>query len=621
MRPLDDLPDRVLRLAVLFAVTSIPIGWSPVAAQGDAVASGDTLAAFQAAALPVDLAPYRSLIAARQRLADGETEEARAALAPFAKARPGFAPAALAAARLDARGDARHLPRALRAALEAVRASWPLQAVLLNRACWWLGGMLLIAVTLLVAARVVSLLAPLHHLIYERLRPARSERLAGAGAAIVLALPLAWGLGPLGVGLVLLALGSRGNLRGDRALLMAGTAVILVLTIGPGLAPTVLEAPVLHDDATILASAQHGTLTPAAEERLEALSETLPLADLVRGQALRRSGDSRGARAVLARYVERQPDDTIGHIALGNAHWDSGAVQRAATEYENALRMAPEDAVASYNLSIAFARMLRFEDANRLMARASKLDFATVSTGGGSGAATPLAPLVPTSRFWSVAADTGAPRGIASPYVVRMLLPWNGGPLWPLFAVALALAFMVRRRLWRRLATFECSICGRQVCRRCVRRSRSRIFCRSCAEQLGDIPSDQLLQVLAAGRRRRRARRLGPGSLILVCLLPGYGLVRKHRPFLAVLCCLLCAGGVMAFALGAEVVLMPPAPTVFRIGFGHVLALATIVTGLGSAIALGLTVKPRDLEHSVRGRLVPMAGPVRGGLERSGTDD
>jgi tetratricopeptide (TPR) repeat protein len=628
--PSRELLERSARCAIVLSVLLI-------ATAGTTPATPDTAAAEPAESSPagiadgashdgrippLDLAPYSAMIEARRLVEAGDRDGAHAALTALQRATPGFAPAALSLARLDATSTPRRLPADIDAVRRALVRSFPMQSLWMSRAVWWLAGSILAALTLLALARAVTLAAPLHHVLYERLSPATDERFARMGAGTLLALPFMWGLGALAAALTVIALGLRQPSRGDRWLLAAGLAAITMVATGAMLAPGYLSAPDYRHAAMVLATAQEGRLTPAIVERLDEIADDHSMGDLVRAIALRRSGRHTEAFRLLESYLRESPPDPVAEVAVGNCLLESDRPLRAAEHYQRALALDPSSVEAHYNQALALAGLLRFEESSRHIEQASDLDFGLVRIARSIGqqAPTPLEPWIPAGRFWQLYRSERAAAGLEMPLAVRLLLPWRGGWLWPLALGMVLVALLVRRALWRRLNTFECSICGHIVCRRCVRRSRSRIFCRPCAETLGEIPSDQIVRVLAEGRRRRRLAHSGRRSIVLACLLPGYGLLRRHRPALATLTLFLIGAGAMGLAVPQSIPALPPAPHLFEFPISAVLPVATLVVGLVAAVVLGLTLSERDLNRGVRGRLMPLAGPVREQGVRTGTD-
>jgi predicted regulator of Ras-like GTPase activity (Roadblock/LC7/MglB family) len=92
----------------------------------------------------------------------------------------------------------------------------------------------------------------------------------------------------------------------------------------------------------------------------------LPLAD-----ALRRTGQLDIAMRVALRGLDRHPYLADAHDVLARIHADRGDVERAADEWEMALRLDPSHAQASLGLGFVDFRRGNFESAERRLAAAA----------------------------------------------------------------------------------------------------------------------------------------------------------------------------------------------------------------------------------------------------------
>ncbi len=618
------LTDGVGAIAPALAETAKPpeVASAPAPAAVESHSDAVTGSVEGAVPMTADVGPYLALIDARSDYRAGDVALARQKLGRLVAANPTFLPAILAGARLDTQRSPRGFLHYLNLAWRGFQASFLYQSVLLNRAIWWIFGTLLAAATLLALAHATTTLAPLHHLLYERLAPGTSGRLASTGAAILLLLPFVWGLGLLGGSLVLVALSARQGLPHNRRLLALGTAALVAACVVPAVLPAYLAAPDFRDDAFVLAAAEHGTLARTHAERLGQLTKDHPGAALVLGTALARSGDLERAEQLFARYASHNPEEPATFVALGNLHARRGEPGRAMALYERAVALDPQHFAATYNLALANAALLRFEESNRLLGLASEIDFAALRAARelSDGDARPVEPQVPAKLLWDIHRATATGRGIPVPEFMRIFLPWRGGRLWPAALVLIAAAAFLSGPLWKWIRTFPCSICARTVCRRCVRRARSRIFCRSCSDDVANIPSVELMQILAKQRRTRVEVRTRWRKTALDLVLPGSALWRNGRPGLALAAALCLTGGLTAWLVPHLVPMLPPAAEFFRFSILRLVPLVCVVIGYVAAIAWGYIIDQRRIDVGLRGRLIPLSDPHDDGLlELTGT--
>lgn len=512
-----------------------------VRAASRALAAGLTAAAVAHAELAVALAPDLPdghLALARARLAESPAKPARA-LAPAREA-------ALAAAR-DPQTRRAFLADVLAAALAAAVTA-------------------AVAVILLLLARRLPLLVhDFHHLPLVR---GTAPIQAGFLVIVLLALPLAFGLG-LFITLAVLALAAWLYLsRAERAIVTAALAAMLAVPWAAGAAVRLTAwsgtlAERIHavehgaasdEDAAALAAAADGAPPPApvhaalgrlAKRRGDLAAalrhyraaaeadERAPELSVNAGNALLLQGDLEGARAAYLAATDRGAGNPL---VLGAASYGLSKLYLRTSDMERSA--AARDRAEA--LAGAFLRAHGSDDdfsANRFVVDVPVAEARLTALARADGAAERV-------RAWTEGRVGGAiPRGA---------LPWAGAGLLALLWALAALAPRMR-------PAFACEGCGGPACRRCG--PSSEVRCGQCVnafERRGIVDARDRLRKEAQVRRHARAEALT--TRILAVVGGGAGQLWSGAPVrgAAFLVALLFLGFVVWFWRG---VLPPPQPT------------------------------------------------------------
>ncbi len=610
------LRSRPRNWALLFIALAIAgvlgaAAWCPAPAAAEPEPTGaSSVTPVPADLPPLALDPYRELLRARDSWQRGDEEEARAALERARTIDRGLIEPDLAAATYELPWATSAAGEHLLGAYATLESRFALQSQSLAGIAWGSLAILAAAITLLAAAHASIAARPLHHLLAERFAPALTPRLAAVAAGLLLVLPLVWGAGPLATALAVLVLAAPPRTRRHLVLAGAGAALILGLGLAPYLAPGVLTPADFDDVAQVLDAADHAPLTPALAARLEAAADRgIDQALLVHAGALARAGRRAEAAPLLARYMERQPADPRGPLAVGNLLLAAGDPRNAVGRYRQAAALDSTNAAPLVNMALAYSQVMQFEMANEALAAAGRIDPATVAAISGArtpGAAAPLPPRLDPDELWALFRAERPRRGAEPPLCVRMWLPWRGGPPWPLGLFLIGAAWWARRALGRKPLPGPCAGCGHMVCPQCMAHRPGLTLCRACQSRIGDLPAEQALKQLLAAERARRRGRERFARIAWNLVVPGHGLVAAGRPFAAAIALTLVAVAGVAFMTGGHPVVPLPAAPASRGGlvgpqsFG-LLLLAT----LALTAVIGITSRP-SLGRATRGKLVPL---------------
>lgn len=427
----------------------VPFAFSEVREANRALEAGVVAMALAHAELAVQLAP---------ELADAHLALARAR---FAKA-PGDAGAVLGATR-DAVVAALAEPHTRRAFLADLVAAL-FAAVLAAAAA-------VLAVLLLRSLRLF--LHDFHHLPLLR---GSAKVQAGFLGLVLLATPLAFGLGPMAFIAVAMAAAWLYLTQAERAAL---TVALLLVAAAPWAAQEAARA--IAWTGTLAESVhelEHGAPSDAEVAELTArASEGLAPAPLL--AALGRHAKRRGELATAARWYDEalkaDPRAAEVEVNRGNVLFLQGDLDGARAAYLSAVDHAAGDrtiqAAAHYDLSKLYLRSSDIEKSSAARDRAEQEDGPFLRRAGSDddfGANRYLVDVpVPAAKVLALAGGDGTPEAVREAVRSRMagaFPSWS----WPWIPVGLALLLWGLLLLEGRLVpSHRCQKCGRPACRRC----------------------------------------------------------------------------------------------------------------------------------------------------------
>lgn len=157
--------------------------------------------------------------------------------------------------------------------------------------------------------------------------------------------------------------------REDRGVVAGGGSTNIITNSGE---------PARMDGATAVAVSKALRADGRAREAVDTLEGTGakarkdPLVDLELGRAKINAGDAQGAIAPLRRYVENQPGDWRGAVALGVALDLAGRNGESMPHYERALRLSPGNPAVLNNMALSKALAGDLNGATRLLSEVSE---------------------------------------------------------------------------------------------------------------------------------------------------------------------------------------------------------------------------------------------------------
>jgi tetratricopeptide (TPR) repeat protein len=425
---------------------------------------------------------------------------------------------------------------------EAIRAFGSVLASMsrdLESQLWLIGNGLLFSwmVALVSASALIGLLAikAFPHAAHDLGDPLSTGMPAFARAALLaglLMVPLVLGEGLAGLVLAAFAVAFvYGTSRERSALGLAAIAWIVALH---PLAQWASVAATVADLDPITRSAwavTKGTASRADVERLEAaFGEDVAAAHAIAYHA-RRQGDTAASLQSLDALVARYPSDSIVLANRGNLEMRAGRTDEAIRLYERAAAQSNSPALL-FDLSQAYATVLRMDESERVLARAQNISDGEVAA-------------LSSLSEPRLVADVGFPIGILRDRLkaaavhelptVRMaqrIAPGRMGEDWQMaggvFGLVALLGLFSTTRFDR---SSVCSRCGHRICTRCDETVWSDELCDDCHHLFKNSGATDArlrmarLQVLSR-RDARRNRLIALGSIFV----PGVAGLANRRP-------------------------------------------------------------------------------------------
>jgi Tfp pilus assembly protein PilF len=546
-----------LLAAVILAVT--PASWGSEVFRPDMHALGEADTTLTArlesgsTVLPVEsLAFYREGLEARDH---GDADRAESSFRLAGELDPSFVETQLALARLHLFHDPRASLERLGLAVQAATGSFRAQHLTLVNLV--LGSLIFFGVFLVVLTAYTGIrhLPRVHHSLLEYLKLWFYGPLAGLLAMALLATPVLWHLGLLPLTFTFLGLMWCWMKRAERgwAATLGGALVIGPLLVW-ALSPLLLSPLDPAQPSFLISRAMTSSYSPGLTKALEAAAEDHPGNPDIRfalAVMYKRGGRYGPAETQYEKALELGANEAAVRNNLGVISFLRGDYDKAMEQLRSSIEQKPDRAPSHFNLSQAYAKKLYFDRAEEELQRANALSFnrirATLRYSEGDNRRTLIDEPLPDGAFWKEA--WGGSRRM--PGVPSWLRAWFPGSLWflgPVCVFCFMGAFVLGRRLYRTLPSFDCMNCGRPVCRRCLRRIRRSTYCTPCGDALLRIQSSSYTKLVLDSRIRRKRRFAYLMTRITSLVLPGFHAARLGRTNLATVLALTATAAVLCLA-------------------------------------------------------------------------
>jgi tetratricopeptide (TPR) repeat protein len=365
------------------------------------------------------------------------------------------------------------------------------------------------------------------------------QRAAIPLAFVLLTLPIFVALGPIWLVLYWSALAYAYSARRERVIL---ALALIALSVVPLMVEVVARENFVRRSPIYLAAVDLAERREdsSVEDGLAAVANANPDQSdswFLLALYAERAGDNPRALSAYGRAIQADPKDYRPFVNRGNVRFVEGEYTQAISDYEEAIRRAPEAAEAFYNLSVARSEIYDFKGQEAARARALQISRRDVDAWS---SAPTLSRVVPAAYRISAARRgvrswrqrTAGP--LSHPMSASALVELAQSPLCLGPWGALVFAWMYAGLRSRIGVATECSRCGRAFCRRCKRNGGPPLFCGRCV-RLSSRKEEAGEEVRKADRRdtERRHRRRRRVVQISSLLAPGIHGFFSRRPVAA----------------------------------------------------------------------------------------
>lgn len=316
----------------------------------------------------------------------------------------------------------------------------------------------------------------------SRLSPGAALALAWA----ILFLPLFLTLGPQWLGLWWLALFFGYASRSERIgtwLLLIGVAAAPLMVEWAAWKTGALTSPVIR----AAAAGMERSYRPGTLRRLRELAEThgsdarmLSLLGTLEAQ----EGNEAEAMALLKRAIDAQSNIAGAHLNLGNLHFLNNDFIAAMSQYERAVEIRPDLAIAHYNHSVAAGELYRFDLQGQKIEEAKRHDRSRIERLLKHPPAQKIVNWnLPMGDAWQLHEEVAGNRDAREHFGNYATFDLRSAALNPLtigagVAALLSILLYLRRR--QRGFAGSCVKCGRTFCSRCKSSRESATYCTQC---------------------------------------------------------------------------------------------------------------------------------------------
>ena len=319
----------------------------------------------------------------------------------------------------------------------------------------------------------------------------RASRWFGPGAAlpfalVVLALPLAAGLGPFWLVLWWAILVFPYALPRERVLVAIG---LVVAALAPLLATAIGRENIIRRSPLYVAAAdlEEQREDGAAEDGLRQASSVFPEDSdvwFLLGMYAQRAGDSPRAIASYDRAVAADPKDYRAYVNRGNVRFEEGDYGEASRDYAAAVERNPRAAEAFYNLSVTRGEAYDFQGQAQAMAQARAISESAVDSWSSRLTLSRVVPAAYSEararqriESWNAQAKSRRLPGHL-PEGGMLAAVRSPAAIGPVAALAAAVLWAWWRG--RRGTAAECAYCGRPFCAACKRMGEPPSYCSPC---------------------------------------------------------------------------------------------------------------------------------------------
>ena len=334
--------------------------------------------------------------------------------------------------------------------------------------------------------------------------------------------------------------------------LMAGAFAVLAW-----FAPTIDHYAPIADPSSLTSLIAEANES-AADPPLAALIGSTPPRGLdaeqqtAMGLLAMRAGDQETAVAHFLRAIEKNPQESIAYVNLGNVYYLNGVYDKALEGYRKAEQVNQHDAVGQYNLAQAYIKTLLMSESSQALERASQAGFDAIHDSFAERARATWSIYPRTygaGDLWRMAGIEGrnANAAVMSNAIASATGHSPRAGFW-IIVCAVFLSVVGQRVVKRHHLAFQCSNCGELTCNGCCSDERGTIVCQACNKVVGGVTSDKVLEALLRQRRQSVLVKRRKSIKWVTVWLPGVRHVFYGRLFSGFSVALFFAGSLVALA-------------------------------------------------------------------------
>ena len=493
---------------VLLALASILATHVPVALAAEANLSRHVDQELRAGAVSLPLDAEVEYAAALDDIQHGKLDDAKKHLQSSIALAPHFTDSYFTLARLEAR---RLSPDAIFWLVQGVvvtTRSFEAQSLFLANAGMALMLIFLITSGIVWLALVLRYFPFLAHRIAEWLSRRFNAAKPKACAYLILFAPfLVIPAYPIAIALVMLTVWPFMARRERVVAFMSATMFALLAWF----APWIDRYSPIADPASLTSLIAQANES-AADPTLAALIQATPARGLdaekqtALGLLAMRAGQQEQAVGYFLSAVEKNPQNSLPYVNIGNGYYLNGQYDKALEGYRKAEQVNPHDAVGQYNEAQAYIKTLLMDESSQALKRASQAGFDAIHDSFAERARDTWSifpRIFGAEDFWRMAAVEGQHEHSAVMTSALRSATGVSPRLGFVLVVAALLLSLISAKFIKPLkVAFQCSNCGEITCNGCCSDAHGTILCKACGKVVGGVTSDKVLEALLRQRRQ-----------------------------------------------------------------------------------------------------------------------
>ncbi|HKW13343.1 MAG TPA: tetratricopeptide repeat protein [Candidatus Krumholzibacteria bacterium] len=220
-----------------------------------------------------------------------------------------------------------------------------------------------------------------------------------------------------------------------------------------------------------------------------------------------RAGQQEQAVGYFLGAVEKNPQNSLPYVNIGNVYYLNGQYDKALEGYRKAEQVNATDAVGQHNEAQAYIKTLLMDESSQALKRSSQAGFDAIHDSFAERARDTWSifpRIYGAEDFWRMAAVEGQHEHSAVMTSSLRSATGVSPRLGFVLVVAALLLSLIGAKFIKPLkVAFQCSNCGEITCNGCCSDAHGTILCRACGKVVGGVTSDKVLEALLRQRRQQ----------------------------------------------------------------------------------------------------------------------